>query len=522
MIRLWKDLLSYLPGVWQHRWAGFWTTLVIGILSLVVVLLLPTRYEANARVQLDTQSILKPLMDGLAVQPNVDQQVQMMARTLVSRPNVERVAELVGMLHPGDDPSRHEQVVIDLMNGIKFRPSGGSNFYSVTYRDRSPEAAQTVVEAMLTIFREANVGDRQRDNEAARRFIDEQLAVYEKRLLDAENALKDFKVRNLNLIPNLSNDYVAQTTDAQKELAKTRLELRQLESANEVLRRQLADERPSYETSAPMADFALGGGANAMPYGQEGRLDAARKQLEDVRLRFTDEHPDVVRLRTTIKDLEARQAADRAAGRADSTRRTVVVPNRVYQDLKIQMADNQAKIAALRAKLSEAQVWLADARKAASVIPRYEAEYTQLTRDYDVNKKSYDQLLQRREAAGISDSMGSDTGLGVFRVIDPPFADRRPAPPQRHILMLGALALSLAAGLAMTLFRDASMPTFRDPDSVRDVTGLPLLGSVSLGSDRKRRAGMRRGALVFTACIAAYLAVYGALIGYQMVHFLRA
>ena len=128
MIRLWKDLLSYLPGIWQHRWAGFWTTLTIGVLALIVVLLLPTRYEANARVQLDTQSILKPLMEGLAVQPNVDQQVQMMARTLISRPNVERVAELVGRLRPGEDPNRHEQIVLDLMNSIKFLPSGGSNF----------------------------------------------------------------------------------------------------------------------------------------------------------------------------------------------------------------------------------------------------------------------------------------------------------------------------------------------------------------------------------------------------------
>ena len=520
MIRLWKDLLSYLPGVWQHRWAGFWTTLTIGVLSVFVVLAVPTRYEATARVQLDTQSILKPLMEGLAVQPNVDQQVQMMARTLVSRPNIERVADMVGLLKPGVDSNRHEQIVLDLMNGIKFRPSGGSNFYSVAYRDRSPEEAQKVVEAMLTIFRDANVSDRQRDTEIARRFIDEQLSTYEKRLVDAENALKDFKVRNLSMIPTLSNDYVAQTTDAQKELAKTRLELRQLESANEVLRRQLADEKPSYEMAAPMTDLALGGAPMAI--GQEGRLDAARKQLEQMRLRFTDEHPDVTRLRATIKDLETRQAADRAAGRADSTRRTVVVPNRVYQDLKIQMADNNAKIAALRAKLSEAQVWLADARKAATIIPRYEAEYTQLTRDYDVNKKSYDQLLQRRESAGISDSMGSDTGLAVFRVIDPPYVDRRPAPPQRHILLLGALALSLAAGLAMTFFRDASMPTFRDPDAVRDETGLPLLGTVSLGTDRNRRAQLRRGALVFTVCIAAYLAAYGALIGYQMVSFFRA
>lgn len=519
MIKLWKDLLSYLPGIWQHRWWGLWTALVVGVAGVVVAMVLPNQYEATARVQLDTQSILKPLMDGLAVQPNADQQVQMMARTLVSRPNVERVVTMAGIDVPKSDANGHDKLVLDLMRDIHFRPSGGSNFYSVAYRNPDPAVARKVVESLLKIFNETNLGDKRRDGAEARKFIDEQLAVYEKKLVDAENALKDFKVRNLSLMPNLASDYVAQTTDAQKQLAEAKLQLRQLESSRGALQAQLAGEKPTFESTLGGIDAPLAG----MPAsGPESRLDAARKQLDALLVRFTDDHPDVIALRRSIKEMEAQQAADKAAGRPDSTRQTVIVPNKVYQDIKIQLADTEAKIAALRAKVAEAQDWLADARKAAATIPKVEAEYTQLTRDYDVNKKSYDQLLQRREAADISSSMGSSSGIGAFRVIDPPYVDRRPASPNRPMLLIAVLMASLAAGLAMTFFRDALSPTFRDARSLREETGLPLLGSVAMNVDRRGRAAVRRGAFVFSTSAVLYLAVFVALIGYQTLMYLRA
>src|SRR5262245_56425614 len=89
-----RQVLSYLRGMWQYRWYGVaisWTVCSIG---WAVVFLMPNLYEANARVFVDTQSVLKPLLSGLAVQPNVDQQIAMMSRTLISRPNLERVIRM--------------------------------------------------------------------------------------------------------------------------------------------------------------------------------------------------------------------------------------------------------------------------------------------------------------------------------------------------------------------------------------------------------------------------------------------
>ena len=89
-----RQLVSYLRGMWQYRWYGVAISWAVCAVGWTVVFLMPNLYEANARVYVDTQSVLKPLLSGLAVQPNVDQQIAMMSRTLISRPNLERVIRM--------------------------------------------------------------------------------------------------------------------------------------------------------------------------------------------------------------------------------------------------------------------------------------------------------------------------------------------------------------------------------------------------------------------------------------------
>ena len=514
------QLRNVLPGMWRHRWWGLLASLVVGAAGATAVFLVPSRYEATARVYVDTQSILKPLMAGLAVQPNVDQQLQMMARTLISRPNIERVIRMSDLDLGVTTPAEREQLVDQLSKAIQFRPTAGNNLYSVAYRDGSPEAARKVVQSLLSIFVESNLGDKRRDSEQARRFIDEQVAVYEKRLLEAENALKDFKIRNLSVMPQLSSDYVAAAGAAQKELESSRLELRQLENAREALRRQLADEKPAF-TSVEAPDAAPS--APRGPTETEQRLEAGRKRLDDLLLRYTDEHPDVVNLRRMLADLEVQRNAERraaasqrepAAPRAGSV---TVIPNKVYQDIKVQLADTEAKVAGLRAKVADAELRLREARAAAQSVPKVEAEYTQLTRDYEVNKKQYESLVSRRESAAMSGDMDSKSGIGEFRVIDPPRVAPRPVSPNRPLLLGGALLASLAAGLGLAFLLQQLRPVFFDPRSLRAHTGLPLLGSVSMFVPPTVRRRERLSAAAFTTGGLLYVGLFAGLIGWTAI-----
>ena len=513
MNELFFKFRELLPALWLKRWWGLATTLALGTIGAAIVMAIPNKYEATARVFVDTQSILKPLMAGLAVQPNVDQQVQMMARTLISRPNVERVVRMSDLDLQTRNPQEREQMIDELIKKIDFKPSAGNNLYNVAYKDNDPEAARKVVQSLLSIFVESNLGDKRRDSDQARRFIDEQIALYQKKLIDAESALKDFKIRNLQVMPNMAEDYVTIAGNAQKDLDLARLELRQLENSREALRRQLAEEKPSFTSSD-----ASGNPIAISQTDTEKRLEFVRKQLDDLTLRYTEEHPDVINQRRVLKDLEIARAAEvkaAASGVAPRAANSTVIPNKIYQDIKISMAENESKIGSARAKLADAENRLAQSKAAAQTIPKIEAEYVQLNRDYEINKKNYEALVSRRESAAMSGDMESKSGIGEFRVIDPPRVAPQPVFPNRPAFLAGALLASIAAGLGVAFLLNQLKPTFFDGRSLRAYTGVPLLGSVSLLTDPISRARNRKDVLTFTSSTLLYLVLFGALIGWQ-------
>jgi len=507
---------SALRGIWAHRWWGLATAVGVGIAGAAAVFLIPSKYEASARVFVDTQSILRPLMTGLAVQPDVNQQVQMMSRTLISRPNVERVMRMADLDIQAKTPKEREALVDALLKDIEFRAVGGNNLYNITYRAGSPETAKNVVQSLLSIFVENNLGDSRRDSDSARRFIDEQIKQYEVRLQQAENALKEFKLKHLSVMPNLAQDYVTRASELQAAVNQSRSELRQAENARDAIRKQLAEEAPSF-TSETTTEAAR----PRPPSELDERIEAQRRRLDDLRTRFTDEHPDVIGGRRVLAQLEEQREVERKAeaarnpGQAQQAARRVQSANPVYQQLRVQLSEAEAQAAALRARVADAEARLAEARAMAQTVPKVEAEFAQLNRDYDVNKKSYEALLARRESAQLSGSMEATGSMADFRVVDPPRVGANPVSPNRPLLFVLAFVASIAAGLAAAFARDQIRPTFYDMRSLRAGTGLPLLGTVSFMPDAATRRRQRQGLLAFSGSTAMYVGLFAVLLAWQ-------
>ncbi|MFN0000576.1 MAG: Wzz/FepE/Etk N-terminal domain-containing protein, partial [Burkholderiaceae bacterium] len=97
MDELLAQSISVARGMWRHRWPAMLVAGLVAVAGIVVVLAVPDKYEASARIYVDTQSILQPLMAGMTVAPNIDQQVAMLSRTLISRPNVEKLVRMADL-----------------------------------------------------------------------------------------------------------------------------------------------------------------------------------------------------------------------------------------------------------------------------------------------------------------------------------------------------------------------------------------------------------------------------------------
>src|SRR5512140_202955 len=182
--------------MWRWRWAGLGVAWAVALIGAIVLWRLPDRYEASARVYVDTQTVLKPLMAGLAVQPDIDQQVNMLARTLITRPNVETLMRNSDLDLSIRNPDQRDGAIEEVARNIKLMGGGRENIYDLAYRDTNPERAKRVVQNLVSMFVESGLGGKRRDTESARRFIDEQIKGYEAQLAQAEGRLKDFKLKN--------------------------------------------------------------------------------------------------------------------------------------------------------------------------------------------------------------------------------------------------------------------------------------------------------------------------------------
>ena len=177
-------------AMWRRRWIGLAVAWVVAVIGAVIVWRTPDRFEASARVYVDTQTVLKPLMAGLAVQPNIDEQIGMLARTIIARPNIEKIMHSANLDVSGTTQIERDQMVDDLTKRIRFTGGGRENIYTISYQDTNPERSKRVVQDLLSLFVESGLGNKRRDSEAARRFIDEQIKGYEQKLVRVRESVK--------------------------------------------------------------------------------------------------------------------------------------------------------------------------------------------------------------------------------------------------------------------------------------------------------------------------------------------
>lgn len=489
-----------LRRAWRYRWVGAGVAWAVAVAGGVGVSLIKDRYEASAKVYVDTQTVLKPLMAGLAFQPDIDQQVKMLARTLITRPNVEHLIKspTIGLETPAKES--YDKELDRLKDKIKFVPSGAGNLFSVSYRDVDPQRAQRLVDALLTLFVESGNSEKKRDSAEAGRFIEEQIRSYETKLTEAETRLKDFKVRNFGATGVGKEDHFARVSALSDEVMRLRMETGAAIQARDAIQRELKTEDPQLPAEGLPAAMAP-----QMPSETEARLDGQRRQLDELLRRYTDDHPDVIAARRAIAQLEQRQrdSETRSQGKGKGTAPT----NPVFQKLRVSMAEAEAKVASLQSQLRMQQTRLEEARAMANRVPQAEADLAQLNRDYEIIRKNYEQLVARREAASLGVKIDQSSSLADFRVVEPPSVSSSPVFPGKRLLALAVIAAALAAGLVASFGVARFIPTIDDADALREAVPRPVLGTLSMVTTEAGLAKARKENFAFAGMVGVFLLV---------------
>jgi polysaccharide chain length determinant protein (PEP-CTERM system associated) len=459
----------------KRRWLGLAVGATVALTSGVAITRLPDRYEATAKVYVDTQTVLKPLMASLTYQPDIDLQVKILARTLITRPNIERLARLPELQFDAQTPAALDAVVSRLMTDIKVAPTGSGNLFEISYREASPLRARKLVEATVDLFVNTGVVAKKRDSAEAGVFIEEQIRGYERQLIDAENRLKEFRIRNFGVSGVSNQDYFSRVSVATEQVNKLRTELQAAERSRDSYRRELSQEEPQL----PGISVA----ANSVVAELEARLSLQKTQLQDLLRRYTEAHPDVIGGRRMVEQLEtelhgAREMQAQALAQlANSGSKAPTNP--VYQKLRMSLAQADAEVAALRSQLSTQGAQLEGVRGLAGRVPQVEAEHAQLNRDYDIIRKAYDAMVARRESAALGVKLDASSQLAEFRVVEPPRVSPSAVFPARLHWAALALLASLLLGALAAVGAEMMSPTVEEIAALRQLSGRPVLGAVS-------------------------------------------
>jgi polysaccharide chain length determinant protein (PEP-CTERM system associated) len=486
-----EEFLDLLRGVWRFRWPALIVAWCVAPLLWVVIFMIPNTYESYAKVFVDTRTTLSAATEGLSIGSPMQGEIERVRDALLGGPALRQVANDTGLMAGAITGAQQQAVITKLRERIdvtgSFKPPSTMALFTITYRDRNRARSLQVVDRLLNTFVEGTLGGRQQGSVEAEKFLTGQIAKYGARLSASEQRLAAFKKQNVGLLPGQQGDYFStlQTdmNDLTKDKEKLGLELRK----RDVLAQQL--HAGQQFTAGPSAS----GSQNPAALDTEGQIAAAQQKLNQLLLKFTDKYPDVIALRQTIKQLKAREKAQIAAARRgdlSAAAQLSLTANPVYQKLQEQYDAEGVTIASIQQEISDRQREIAKLRSMISTAPEVQAQYAKLTRDYNVTRKQYDELLGRLDRAQLGQQAAS-TGVVKFQVIDPPTAKFAPVAPKRALLILGALVVSLAAGAGVAYLLQLLRPVFVSQRQLGAVTGLPVLGSVSMAWLDQRRAALR-------------------------------
>ena len=501
--------LEQARGVWRFRWTALLVAWILAIIGWGVILALPNSYMANAKVFVDTRTRINQVTQGIAVESNMASEAMVVRQALLGGPQLTKVAKLAipGFVSAG--PEKQAALLEDLHQRLQVEASGERNqpadLYSITYTDSDRQTARRVVKELLSLFLANSLGGSQAGAEEAQQFLVGQIAEYDKKLQASESRLADFKRQNAGLVPGATGDYFSRLHAETDELDKDKLTLTMAEQKRNELQRQLSSEQPM-----------MGGTGIAGPHG--GAADTgsaireAQARLDDLLLRYTDQHPDVIAARRSLVDLKKRQQIEiDAVRRGDQAAIAAsgLAANPVYQGMKMQLSQVDVDIAAARRQVADQEDKIAQLRKMINTAPEVEAEFSRLNRDYDVTRGQYQALVDRLNRVKLS-YKAEDSGVVRFEVVEPPHGNEDPVSPDRPRLILVVLLGSLVAGFGVAYVMHQLRPVFTSARQLTEFTQLPVLGIVSMTWLERHRAEARRSLWVYG--MAAGVLVFFALI----------
>ncbi|MEW6331360.1 MAG: XrtA system polysaccharide chain length determinant [Pseudomonadota bacterium] len=443
--------------------------LFINLFMLAIGLIWPKGYTSSSTILVDDKKIIQPLMQGAAVSTEVADRARLAREVIFGRKIMGQLLEHGGWMKKNPTPAQQE----DLIKGLTKRmaiTNVGKDLIKIEYRDSEPERTFKVTQKAAELFIFESLGVKSEESQAAFDFIDKQTKEYHDKLLKAEEQLKEFRSANLDARPGTDADISARLNLLQTRIEQAGQDLKEAEVKKTSLEKQLSGEAEVATALSREGQF-------------RSRIADLQSQLETLRLNYHDDYPDIVQLKHQIQDLTQAIADERKRREAAKASGKVVIDegvinNPMYQQLKQELSQTRVNIEMLTARIGEAKRQLQQELERGRRVHGGEATLSELTRDYQVNRDIYQDLLRRRENARVSMSLDKEKQGLTIKIQEPAVMPLTPSGLRFLHFVIGGLLLGLLAPIGMVYAKVQLDPRLRLATMISEKHKVPLLAAV--------------------------------------------
>ena len=477
----------------DRKWSCLFVFMLVSALGLVIGIFWPHQYSASVTIYIDDQNIITPLMKGSAVESKSKDKVAEATDIILGRKSLARLVDYIEITERKElDEAQREKEILRLRASISIRKKG-KQFFQITYTDRKPDLAFLVTQKIGQLFLEIQEENRREESRNAYSFVDKQVKAYQSQLSQSEDRLRQFLSENAD---GTESGVQAKISQLKSQIELAELEQEELISKRESIRKQLQG------VNASISNKVVSDKNNE-------RVKSLQERLEILQLSYHDSYPDIVAIKKQIEGIlaEAKLSNEKSGDEEE----IVSYENPLYVELSSERAKTDTAIIAVKTRIASLNSLLNKTLLRMEKVQQNKAELSELTRDTDVNRNIYNDLLRRRETARVSMHLSTE-GQGVSYVIHDPavYPLKSKGPQFIHFalasILLGALAPIGLAGVYVQLD-----PRIRDASTVQETLGIPVLATIGkVITPREHRKERFRTVVIFVIAgcfVTLYLVV---------------
>jgi polysaccharide chain length determinant protein (PEP-CTERM system associated) len=473
----WGDYVSILRRRW---WIVMIPTLLVPIFAYVGSLWIPNRYTSKTSVLVEQQKVPDAFVKPVVAE-ELNQRLATMQEQILSRTRLQPIMERFSLYKKDVGKSSTEELLDRMRKALTVsavkadfgdRTGGLPGFY-ISFTADDPKVAQQVCAEITSMFVSENLRVREQHAQGTTDFLKGQVEEAKRNLDEQDSKLAAFKGKYINQLPGDEQTNLAMLNSLNGRLDAINQAISQAQQQKTYLDGMLARQEAEYKSSK------VEGGIGT-PIDLEKKRNELQAQLLDLQNKYTADHPDVIKTKSLLAQLDKKIAAASAAGndtKSDTTKDLAAEPKEMTQiRLSIRQNDDLMKAKIQQQEQVQRDIRVFQGRVSAS--PLVEEQYKVMTRDYQSAQTFYEDLLKKQRESEMATDLERKQQGEQFRVLDPPSLPEKPTFPNRWNFALGGLAGGLCLGGGIVLLLEAKDQSFRTEPDVVAILKLPVLVTI--------------------------------------------